>query len=100
MMGTTQDRAHVLRMEMPRVGVPYRTSAEEAAGEHTKHEHYCRAIREAGGEPVAISLRLSDADLAKLLGTLDAFVLPGSPADIDPAVYGEARHPKCGDADS
>ena len=99
MMDTIQDRARVLPKEMPRVGVPYRTSGEEAAGQHTKHDHYCQAIREAGGEPVAISLRLDDTDLAALLSSLDAFVLPGSPADIDPAVYGAARHPKCEDAD-
>ncbi len=99
MMAITQDRARVLPRDVPRVGVPYRTSAEEAAGAHTKHEHYCRAIREAGGDPVAVSLRLSDADLAALLGALDAFVLPGSPADIDPVVYGATRHPKCADAD-
>lgn len=99
MMAITQDRARVLPRELPRVGVPYRTSSEEAAGEHTKHEHYCQAIRAAGGEPVAVSLRLGDAELATLLGSLDAFVLPGSPADIDPVVYGAARHPKCADAD-
>jgi len=99
MMDTIQDRARVLPKEMPRVGVPYRTSGEEAAGQHTKHEHYCQAIRVAGGEPVAISLRLGDAELTALLSSLDAFVLPGSPADIDPSVYGASRHPKCADAD-
>ncbi len=99
MMDTTQDRARVLRMDLPKVGVPYRTSKEEAAGRNIKHEHYCAAIREAGGEPVAISLQLADADLTALLSSIDAFVLPGSPADINPAVYGAARNLKCGDAD-
>jgi putative glutamine amidotransferase len=90
--GSTQER--------PRVGVPYRTLAEEAAGNHTKHVEYCHAIREAGGEPVAISLQLGDAELKKLARRLDAYVLPGSPADVDPALYGAARNPKCGDADA
>jgi putative glutamine amidotransferase len=82
-----------------RVGVPYRTAKEEAAGENRKHEYYCQAVREAGGEPVAISLSLDDARLSALLNSLDAFVMPGSPADVDPARYGAARQPKCGDAD-
>lgn len=99
MMDTVQDRVRVFRQDSPRVGVPYRTSAEEASGSHAKHEDYCRAIREAGGEPVAISLRLNDAELDALLRSLDAFVLPGSPADVDPTRYGAARSPKCDDPD-
>ncbi len=75
---TVQDR--------PRVGVPYRTSKEEAAGDHTKHVEYCNAVREAGGEPVAVSLQLGDAELKQLAETLDAYVLPGSPADVNPAL--------------
>lgn len=99
MTDTSQDDARMNRMDMPRVGIPFRTSGEEAEGQHAKHEHYCRSVREAGGEPVGISLRLGDGELAALLSSLDAFVLPGSPADIAPAMYGEARHAKCGDAD-
>jgi putative glutamine amidotransferase len=89
--GAAQDR--------PRVGVPYRTSAEEAAGNHAKHAEYCNAIRNAGGEPVAVSLQLGDAELKKLASSLDAYVLPGSPADVNPALYGAARSPKCDDPD-
>lgn len=92
MGGAAQDR--------PRVGVPYRTSNEEAAGNNTKHAEYCEAIRKAGGEPVAISLQLSDAELKKLAETLEAFVLPGSPADVNPALYGAKKSQKCGDADA
>ena len=85
--------------EPPRVGVPYRTSKEEAAGNHTKHAEYCHAVREAGGEPVAISLQLGDAELKALTRTLDSYVLPGSPADVNPTLYGAAKSAKCGDAD-
>jgi putative glutamine amidotransferase len=79
--------------------VPYRTSTEEAAGNHAKHAQYCDAIAQAGGEPVAVSLQLGVAELKALAGTLDAYVLPGSPADVDPALYGAERSPKCDDAD-
>lgn len=92
MMDIVQDRV--------RVGVPYRTSAEEAAGKNARHEDYCRAVRRAGREPVAIPLRLGDKELRELLRSLDAFVLPGSPADVDPALYGAARHAKCGESDA
>jgi putative glutamine amidotransferase len=91
MMEPIQDRA--------RIGIPYLTSAEEAAGNLKKFNQYADAVRAAGGDPVAISLRLSDAELKSLLKSLDAFVLPGSPADVDPALYGAVRHPRCGEAD-
>jgi putative glutamine amidotransferase len=99
MAHTNPSNQQGLRTGALRVGVPYRTAKEEAAGENRKHEYYCQAVREAGGEPVAISLNLDDARLSALLHSLDAFVTPGSPADVDPARYGAARHPKCGDAD-
>ncbi len=73
--------------ERPRVGIPWRTSQEEAEHNRPKIKNYEDAVREAGGEPVLLSL----ADPAKLqatLPTLDAFVLPGSPADVAPAEYG------------
>src|ERR1700722_5495193 len=103
-MTTTQnsDRndERVAAQDRPRVGVPYRTSAEEAAGNNKKHAQYCDAIRNAGGEPVAVSLQLGDAELKKLASSLDAYVLPGSPADVNPALYGAKRSLECGDADA
>ncbi len=99
MADTTPNNQQGLRAGTIRVGVPYRTAKEEVAGESRKHEYYCRAVRDAGGEPVAISLNLDDARLSALLHSLDAFVTPGSPADVDPSRYGAARHPNCGDAD-
>ena len=54
------------------MGVPYRTSKEEAAGNNTKHLGILRGDSECGGEPVAISLQLDDAELKKLAQTLDA----------------------------
>jgi len=97
---TNPANGHAALQERPRVGVPYRTSAEEAAGNNTKHAEYCAAVRNAGGEPIAISLQLGDAELKNLAQTLDAYVFPGSPADVNPALYGAARNPKCGDADA
>jgi putative glutamine amidotransferase len=71
----------------PRVGIPWRTSEEEAQGNRPKIVNYEDAVRKAGGEPVLVSL--SDrAEQQRLIPTLDAYVLPGSPADVEPAEYG------------
>jgi putative glutamine amidotransferase len=71
----------------PRVGIPWRTSQEEAESNRPKIQNYEDAVRNVGGEPVLLSLTLP-AELQRLLPTLDAFVLPGSPADVEPGEYG------------
>jgi putative glutamine amidotransferase len=74
----------------PRVGIPWRTSQEEAEQNRPKIKNYEDAVRQAGGEPVL--LPLSDpVALDRALPTLDGFVLPGSPADVEPAEYGGAN---------
>jgi putative glutamine amidotransferase len=71
----------------PRVGIPWRTSQEEAENNRPKIQNYQDAVRKAGGEPVLLPLSSTDK-LRDLLPTLDAFVLPGSPADVEPSEYG------------
>ena len=78
----------------PRVGIPWRTTQEECDGTRDKLDYYFRAVRKAGAEPLEISLQQSPGQLACQIEGLDAFVLPGSPADVDPARYGEPRHTK------
>src|SRR5579862_3567121 len=77
----------------PRVGVPWRTAAEESSNKRERLDNYLRAIREAGGEPVVVSLRLPPNELQQLAESLDAIVLTGSPADVEPQRFGSARHP-------
>lgn len=83
----------------PRVGIPYRTEKEEVTQDRGRYELYVSAVRGALGEPVEISLCLSPSELKELAKSLDAVVLPGSPADVDPALFGASRHPKCADRD-
>jgi putative glutamine amidotransferase len=78
----------------PRVGIPWRTVQEQRAGKRDKLDYYFRAVREAGAEPVEVSLEQPPAQLENQLKELDAFVLPGSPADVDPSRYGATRNPK------
>lgn len=82
-----------------RVGVPWRTAAEEAAGKRDAYQKYLDCVRAAGGEPVELSLGMSRERLAEVARQLDAFVLPGSPADVDPQWYHAPRHPQTADAD-
>jgi len=78
----------------PRVGVPWRTSHEQANGIASKLQHYFGAVKEAAGEPIPISLQLSADQLAAQIKDLDAFVLPGAPADVNPTLYHATRHEK------
>lgn len=80
----------------PRVGIPWRTTQEERQGIREKLDFYFASVRRAGGEPVEVSLGLPLPKLRDRIAELDAFVLPGSPADVDPARYGKARHEKTG----
>jgi putative glutamine amidotransferase len=80
-------------LQRPRVGIPWRTSTEEAANNLAKTRNYQDAVRTAGGEPVLLSLQHPEI-LEELLPALDAFVLPGSPADVNPAEYKEVNRGK------
>ena len=71
----------------PRIGVPWRTAKQERAGDTRYNRDYLRAVKDAGGEPVKVSLLLPPGKLARLARGLDAFVLPGSPADVNPKRY-------------
>jgi putative glutamine amidotransferase len=82
----------------PRVGIPWRTSREEADNNRPKIRNYEEAVRKAGGEPVLLSLTDSPR-LQSQLPELDAFVLPGSPADVEPTEYGAVNSGKSAPAD-
>jgi putative glutamine amidotransferase len=74
----------------PRIGIPWRTSQEEAEGNLPNIRSYMEAVQAAGGEPVLLTLGQPDSLIGQLPG-LDGFVLSGSPADVDPAEYGAAN---------
>jgi len=84
----------------PRIGVPYRTRKEELTGDFRKLERYVAAIHAAGGAPVPISLGLSPQHLERIAWTLDGILLTGSPADVEPSLFGAAKHPETNAADA
>lgn len=91
MSSTDTQQRHAHR---PRVGIPWRTTEEQQQGKRDKLNYYFDAVRNAGAEPEEVSLEQAPEQLARQLEQLDAFVLPGSPADVDPKRYGAARHAK------
>jgi len=84
----------------PRVGIPWRTTKEERSATRQKLDYYFAAVRQAGAEPVAVSLQLTPAQLADELSDLAGFVLPGSPSDVDPERYGAVRQPQTAEVDT
>ena len=80
--------------DKPRVGIPWRTTAEERGQIREKLDYYFAAVRRAGAEPEEIRLEQPREELQRQIEGLDAFVLPGSPADVDPSRYGAAKHLK------
>jgi putative glutamine amidotransferase len=83
----------------PRVGIPWRTSQEELARTTKKLQYYFDCVEAASAEPVGISLYLPAKQQGELIQGLDAFVLPGAPADVNPSLYRASRHEKTHDAD-
>jgi putative glutamine amidotransferase len=83
-----------------RVGIPYRTRKEELSNKRDAYDKYVAAVAAHATEPVEISLVLSASELQQLAQTLDAVILPGSPADVEPALFNATRHPKTAEADA
>ncbi len=76
----------------PRVGIAYRTLQEQLNGDRRKYDFYVQSVENAGGAAVPIELNLPASELRQRARDLDAIVLPGSPADVDPSRYGSSRH--------
>src|SRR5258707_1482736 len=82
----------------PRIAIPLPHSADPEYAERAIPQ-YERAVELSGGEPVRIPLDRFPAEVMKLIERCDAVLLPGSKADVDPAKFGAARHPKTEAAD-
>ena len=83
----------------PLIGICSPTSSDLAYNRHCAPQ-YAAAVREAGGDPVEISLHLDAPALRAVLGRCMGFILPGSPVDGDPAHYGEGREDATAAADA
>lgn len=84
--------------QRPRIAIPLPTLREAEYNARTWPQ-YAAAVTAAGGEPVQIPLTLTPAEIAGLATTCQGTLLPGSPADLNPAKYGQPREAETADAD-
>ena len=63
-------------------------------GLHAMREDYVRSVEQAGGLPLVLP-PVRPEDVPALLDRLDGVLLSGG-VDVDPALYGQAPHPKLG----
>jgi len=82
----------------PRIAIPVPTSTDLSYNQRS-WPSYATAVSRSGGEPVAIELAASPAEIHALAASCDGILLPGSPADVDPALYGADRDPASAPAD-
>ena len=58
---------------------------------------YVRAVQKADGRPILLPPDPEDAeDPSGVLDLIDALILTGGAGDVNPALYGEERHPETG----
>jgi putative glutamine amidotransferase len=81
-------------MMLPRIAIPEPTSTDEAYNQRSLPQ-YIRAVEASGGTAVPISLHATPAEWAGILASCSGILLPGSPADVDPARYGQERVKEC-----
>ena len=82
----------------PRIAIPVPTSTDLSYNQRS-WPAYAEAVSRSGGEPVQIDLTLSPAQIKELAATCQGVLLPGSPADLDPARYTAETDPATSPAD-
>lgn len=82
----------------PRIAIPEPTSTDSEYNQRALPQ-YLKAIEGEGGEPVVIPTSATPHEIARLVTSCEAVLLPGSPADVDPQKFGAAKHPQTAAAD-
>ncbi len=72
----------------PRIAIPLPTSGDLEYN-RLNWPSFAEAVAASGGDPVEVRLDLSDGALLELAAGCDGVVLPGSPADVNPELYGQ-----------
>jgi putative glutamine amidotransferase len=83
----------------PRIAIPTPTSTDLAYN-HRSWPQYAVAVQRSGGDPVEIPLHATPTEIANLINTCQAVLLPGSPADVNPHKYGQEPIPECAPPDN
>ena len=79
----------------PRIGITGLTRTVDGQLRTGVNEAYAASVVAAGGLPLILSPVIGGMRAGALTGTLDGLILSGG-ADVDPARYGAAPHPKLG----
>jgi putative glutamine amidotransferase len=74
----------------PRIAIPEPTSTDPEYNQRA-FPQYISAVEMAGGVAVPIPLLVEPVVQTRLFASCNAILLPGSPADVDPGLYGEAK---------
>jgi putative glutamine amidotransferase len=82
----------------PRIAIPQPTSTNLEYNQRALPQ-YLKAIEGEGAEPVVITASATPHQIARLVTSCEAVLLPGSPADVDPQKFGAEKHPKTASAD-
>jgi putative glutamine amidotransferase len=82
----------------PRIAIPVPTAKQPEYNDRAWPQ-YAAAVEHFGAEAVAIPLDLSPEKLANLITSCQGVLLPGSPADVNPARYGQERLPETAEPD-
>ena len=82
----------------PRIAIPVPTTGD-AAYNALNWPAYADAVSASGGEPVRFALGLSRGKALELAEVCQGFLLPGSPADVSAAKYGQEKDPASASAD-
>jgi len=82
----------------PRIAIPVPTSTDLEYNQRSWPQ-YAAAVEQAGGLPVEIPLTLGQVQIARLIGSCQGVLLPGSPADVNPQKYGREAIEACAPAD-
>jgi putative glutamine amidotransferase len=90
-----EDRLHESAI---RIALPEPTTTDAAYNQRC-WASYFHALASSGAVGVPIPLDASQATIAKLVATCAGVLLPGSPADVNPEKYGEAKIAECAAAD-
>jgi putative glutamine amidotransferase len=75
---------------LPRIAIPAPTSFDLEYN-RLNWQAYADGVLQAGGDPVRVELDCTPRAIAELANECQAILLPGSPADVNPAKYGQER---------
>jgi len=81
-----------------RIAIPEPTSHDSAYNQRSLPQ-YLAALHASGATPVVIPLHERQDRVARLLASVQGVLMPGSPYDVDPQIYGQQPEPECAKPD-